>query len=100
MGEGGTFIAHGLQMVPNSTEPAWSRVGFYSAVLACNTPRHCGKCVAHTLTILCAVYTLSISCFVSTHAAVALSGGCDSTALLWLAKNMFSRVTAITVDHK
>ena len=32
--------------------------------------------------------------------AVSLSGGCDSVALLWLAKNEFSTVTAITVNHK
>lgn len=41
------------------------------------------------------MYVLCIS-----STAVALSGGSDSVALLWLAKQVFSDVTGITVDHR
>lgn len=35
------------------------------------------------------------------HAAVAFSGGCDSAALLGVAREIFAKgVTAVTVDHR
>ena len=35
------------------------------------------------------------------HAAVAFSGGCDSAALLGMAREIFAKgVTAVTVDHR
>ena len=32
--------------------------------------------------------------------AIGLSGGADSMALLWLAKQLFSNVVGLTVDHR
>lgn len=32
--------------------------------------------------------------------AIGLSGGSDSMALLWLAKQLFSNVVGLTVDHR
>ncbi len=32
--------------------------------------------------------------------AVALSGGSDSMSLLWMAKQVFTKVVSLTVDHR
>lgn len=64
------------------------------AQLSRNSPvgrdMHASQCKLHAVTGASSAFL----------AAVALSGGSDSTALLWLARQAFANVVGLTVDHR
>lgn len=44
----------------------------------------------------CLYMHMRVACLL--HVAVAVSGGCDSMVLLWMAKQAFTDLTSVTVD--
>ena len=74
----------------NSLSP-WKLQAVRSAGFTCSNGRE-------TVHIQFAFFLISMP--MNTHTVIAVSGGCDSIALTHLARQVFTRVVGITVDHQ